>query len=161
MLTTKILIYVCGALIVTMIGMGLYTKYLRSENKILESNIIKLELVSEEQKAVILQKSEDIKSIRASLSRIDAQKRIVDKELENTEKKFNKILSDGNIRDIGSLSVAKPDTMERLFNRGTEKAKRCYEISMGSPLTDKELSATKPSQINSECPHIANPNYVP
>jgi len=31
---------------------------------------------------------------------------------------------------------------------------------MGSPLTDKEIKATKKSEINSECPSIANPNYV-
>ncbi len=37
---------------------------------------------------------------------------------------------------------------------------RCVEIAMGSPLTDKEKNATKKSEINSECPSIANPKYV-
>jgi hypothetical protein len=32
---------------------------------------------------------------------------------------------------------------------------------MGSPLTEKEENATKKSEINSECPSIANPNYIP
>ena len=31
---------------------------------------------------------------------------------------------------------------------------------MGAELTDKE-KATKKSEINRECPSIANPNYVP
>jgi hypothetical protein len=35
------------------------------------------------------------------------------------------------------------------------------EIASGSPLTEKELAATKPSEINRECPAIANPNYKP
>ena len=28
-------------------------------------------------------------------------------------------------------------------------------------LTEKEKNATKKSEINSQCPSIANPNYVP
>ena len=38
---------------------------------------------------------------------------------------------------------------------------RCVEIASGAPLTEKEKTATKKSEINSECPSIANPNYVP
>jgi len=38
---------------------------------------------------------------------------------------------------------------------------RCVEIAMGSPLTEKEKNATKKSEINAECPSLANPNYVP
>jgi len=32
---------------------------------------------------------------------------------------------------------------------------------MGAPLTQDETNATKKSQINPECPSIANPSYVP
>ena len=32
---------------------------------------------------------------------------------------------------------------------------------MGAELTDKEKAATKKSEINRECPSIANPSYVP
>ena len=39
-------------------------------------------------------------------------------------------------------------------------ALRCVEISSGSPLTESEINATKKSEINRECPSIANPNYV-
>jgi len=35
------------------------------------------------------------------------------------------------------------------------------EIASGSPLTEEELAATKKSQTNTECPRLANPNYVP
>jgi hypothetical protein len=35
------------------------------------------------------------------------------------------------------------------------------EISMGAKLTEKEINATKKSEINSECSDIANPNYEP
>ena len=41
-----------------------------------------------------------------------------------------------------------------------QNANRCIEIATGSPLTEEELAATKKSQINGECPSLANPNYV-
>ena len=51
--------------------------------------------------------------------------------------------------------------VEKLINKGSERATRCVEIAGGSPLTEKELLATKKSEINTECPSIANPNYEP
>jgi hypothetical protein len=41
-----------------------------------------------------------------------------------------------------------------------DEANRCIEIATGSPLTESEINATKKSQINGECPSLANPNYV-
>ena len=42
-----------------------------------------------------------------------------------------------------------------------ERAKRCVEIASGAPLTEAEINATKKSEINPECPALANPNYEP
>ena len=67
----------------------------------------------------------------------------------------------GEKRDIGNLAEQKPKLMQRAINRGTKNALRCMEIAMGSPLTEKEKNAVKKSQINPECPDVANPNYVP
>ena len=38
---------------------------------------------------------------------------------------------------------------------------RCLEIVSGSPLTEEELNVTKKSKANTQCPDIANPNYIP
>ena len=51
--------------------------------------------------------------------------------------------------------------MERIINKGGEAASRCIEIASGAELTEQEINATKKSEINRECPSIANPNYVP
>ncbi len=59
------------------------------------------------------------------------------------------------------LALEKPKLIEKIVNRGSERATRCVEIAGGSPLTEKELLATKKSEINTECPSIANPNYEP
>ena len=63
--------------------------------------------------------------------------------------------------DIGASGVAKPGLTEKVLNNATKNAQRCLEIFSGSPLTEKELSATKPSEINNECWRTANPNFDP
>ena len=63
--------------------------------------------------------------------------------------------------DIGASGVAKPGLTEKVLNNATKNAQRCLEIFSGSPLTEKELSATKPSEINNECWRTANPNFNP
>jgi len=63
--------------------------------------------------------------------------------------------------DIGASGVAKPTLTEKVLNGATANAQRCMEIFSGAPLTDKELSATKPSEINPECWRDANPNFDP
>ena len=76
---------------------------------------------------------------------IESQKQVIQKQKE----------------DFGKLAKEKPKLIEKIVNRGSERATRCVEIAGGSPLTEKELLATKKSEINTECPSIANPNYEP
>ena len=33
--------------------------------------------------------------------------------------------------------------IEKIINKGSDQANRCVEIAMGSPLTEKEINATK------------------
>ena len=92
---------------------------------------------------------------------LDEQNKILSKEFKALDQRFNKINGQGKVRDIGKLAEERSSSVERVINSATKKAMRCVEIAMGSPLTEKEINATKKSQINSECPSIANPNYVP
>ena len=80
----------------------------------------------------------------------------LEKDLNELDKRFNK-----NNRDIGKLAIEKTKVIEKIVNKGGENAARCIEIASGSPLTEKEKNATKKSEINPECPSIANPNYIP
>lgn len=61
--------------------------------------------------------------------------------------------------ELGYLAYRKPGLVENIVNRASDRVGRCFEIATGAPLTQAELSATLPSQINTECPDIANPNY--
>ena len=97
--------------------------------------------------------------------------RVANEEMANTVKSANRDMSalkdrfgqkaDGTARDFGQLAVAKPESVARAINLGTTRALRCIEIASGAPLTEEEKRANTPSEINKECPSIANPNYKP
>jgi len=80
------------------------------------------------------------------------------KEINNRNRSLENRLSR---HDIGASGVAKPGLTEKVLNNATKNAQRCLEIFSGSALTEKELSATKPSEINNECWRTANPNFDP
>lgn len=61
--------------------------------------------------------------------------------------------------DMGNLAEEKPNLIENRVNDATEDINRCMEIISGKPLTMEEIDADKPSEINSYCSDIANPNY--
>ena len=71
------------------------------------------------------------------------------------------LLGKDNSGKTVTLRLKKPGLTFEIINKGSTNANRCSEIAMGSPLTEKEKNATKKSENNSECPSIANPNYVP
>jgi hypothetical protein len=45
-------------------------------------------------------------------------------------------------------------------NKGGVNAARCIELASGAEHTEAELKATLKSEINPECPSLANPNFV-
>jgi|TARA_R110000764_G_scaffold213835_1_gene300210 hypothetical protein len=142
-------------------GGVMYVKTLKSDLAMSEANNLKLEESVADQKAVIAQQANDFKSILAANTALDEQNRILSKEFKALDQRFNKINGQGEVRDIGKLAEERSSSVERVINSATKKAMRCVEIAMGAPLTEKEENATKKSQINSECPSLANPNYVP
>ena len=149
-----------GILVSSLAGAGLYVMKLRSDNAILKANQIKLEEAVASQQEVIAQQKADFETIMAANAKLQETRDILKAELQNLDDKFNKTNASGKKRDIGDLAVNRPDSVERVINRASDNALRCVEIAMGSPLTEKEINAVKPSEINSECPSIANPNYV-
>ena len=142
-------------------GAAAYVYKLKADNAILKENQIKLEQSVASQKEVIAQQKEDFETILNANKELTELKAKLDKELAALDDKFNKTNASGKKRDLGDLANARPATIERIINRATINAQRCVEIAMGSPLTEKEINATKKSEINSECSSIANPSYVP
>ena len=151
-------------MLVVLAGAGggfMYVKNLKADLATSEANNAILEESVKSQKAVIKQMKEDFEAITKIKAEIENQNKILKAEFAALDKKFNKINGKGEVRDIGDLATKRPESVEKIINKGSTNANRCVEIAMGSPLTEKEKNATKKSEINSECPSIANPNYVP
>tara|TARA_B100000683_G_scaffold2037_1_gene2229 strand:+ start:219 stop:686 length:468 start_codon:yes stop_codon:yes gene_type:complete len=149
-------LFFIGILASAVVGAGVYVMKLRSDNAILKANAVKMESAITEQKELITKQKEDFKEILAANQKMNELVGVLKKDLEDLDKRFNK-----KNRDVGKLAIAKTKSIERITNGASALATRCIEIASGSPLTEKEKNATKKSEINSECPSIANPNYVP
>ena len=129
---------------------------LRSDNAILKANQMKLEEAVSSQKELIANQKKDFQEILDANNKMNELVSVLKKDLDDLDKRFNK-----KNRDVGKLAIAKTESIERITNGASALAMRCVEIASGSPLTEKEKNATKKSEINSECPSIANPSYVP
>ena len=149
-------LFFIGIFASAIIGAGVYVMKLQRDNAILKENAIKLESAVAEQQELITQQKEDIKEILAANQKMNELVGVLKKDLEDLDKRFNK-----KNRDVGKLAIAKTDAIERITNGASALATRCIEIASGAELTEKEKNATKKSEINTECPSIANPNYVP
>ena len=151
-------------MLVVLAGAGggfMYVKNLKTDLATSEANNLKLEQSIDSQKAVIQQMKADFEAMTKIKAEIEKQNLILKAEFKALDQKFNKINGKGEVRDIGDLATKRPSSVEKIINKGSNNAMRCQEIAMGSPLTEKEKNATKKSEINSICPSIANPNYVP
>ena len=137
-------------------GAGMYVMKLRSDNAILKANQIKLEEAVSSQKELIAKQKEDFKEILEANNKMNELVANLKKDLDDLVKRFNK-----GGRDFGKLAIEKTKVIQKIINGASDKAIRCVEIAGGSPLTEQEIAATKKSEINRECPSIANPNYVP
>jgi hypothetical protein len=145
-----------GIMVAGLAGAGMYVMKLRSDNAILKANQVKLEEAVSSQKELIAKQQEDFKEILKANNKMNELVANLKKDLDDLDKRFNK-----GGRDFGKLALEKTKVIQKIINGASDKAIRCVEIAGGSPLTEQEIAATKKSEINRECPSIANPNYVP
>jgi chromosome segregation ATPase len=149
-------LFFIGLLISAVIGAGAYVMKLQRDNIILKENAVKLESAISEQKTLIENQKKDFAEILEANKKINELVNNLKKDLDDLDKRFSK-----KDRDIGKLAIDRTKVIERIINKGSDNATRCIEIASGSPLTEEEKNATKKSEINPECPSIANPSYIP
>ena len=149
-------LFLIGIIITSLLGAGAYVIKLQRDNGILKANAEKLESAIGEQKQLIENQKKDFTEILNANKKMNDLVNVLKKDLTDLDKRFNK-----KNRDVGKLAIQRTESIERITNGASALATRCIEIASGSPLTEEEKNATKKSEINSECPSIANPNYVP
>ena len=156
MIFAKIKSIITIMLILGVAGAGMYVMKLRADNATLKANQLKLETAVEEQNKVLKQQKADFEAIMESNKKLNVLINTFKKDLQDLDKRFTK-----KNRDIGKLALERTKAIERIVNGGGKNAARCIELASGAEHTEAELKATLKSQINPECPALANPNYVP
>ena len=148
------------ALIITVIiaAGGWYVMNLKADLAISEENSKRLQEGVREQQALMKQMAEDIAKIQDINRELAEQTTKHRAEVDALSRKFSQDAK-GQPRDFGQFAKERPELVERLVNRGTRNAMRCLEIASGAPRTSEEISAKSATEINKECPAIANPNY--
>jgi chromosome segregation ATPase len=149
-------LFFIGLMVTALAGGGYYVMKLQKDNEILKANAIKLESAISDQKTLIENQKKDFEAILTANKEMNELIGKLKTDFADLDKRFNK-----KNRDVGLLAIERTKSIERITNAASVKANRCIEIASGSPLTEKEINATKKSEINTECPSIANPNYIP
>lgn len=142
-------------MVIGLAGGAAYIYKLKADNATLKANQVELEKGIAEQTKVLEQQKKDFNAILESNKKLNVLISTFKKDLDELDKRFNK-----GKRDIGKLAIDRTKSIERIINKGADNAARCVELASGAEHTEEELKATKKSQINPECPSLANPNYV-
>ena len=145
-------------ILIFLMGSGGYGAYswitkLQNDNKILQVNQSKLEGAVADQEVAINQHVADAAKIQAANADLRKEQTILEKDKKNLAKKLGR-------HELDVLAENKPGLVVRIINRASKNELRCFELQTGSPHTEEELQASKRSQLNSECPTLANPNYT-
>ena len=136
-----------------------YMEKLRADNQVLQinqevlkENELKLNDAIAGQEVVIAEKAAQAAAIQQANNILRVETDRLDKEKANLAKKLGR-------HELDILAANKPGLVGKIINKASDNALRCFELLTGSPRTENELKANKKSQLNSECPTLANPNY--
>lgn len=129
---------------------GIFYKYYEDTQAriaILNQNNAKLETAVAISEEAVSTLQADFAKANAELSRVNVEFAAIRAQ--------NNVLADKLAKhDLAVLGAGKPALVEKLVNRGTINAGRCFELLAGAELTDKEKGATSGTAFNKECPWL-------
>jgi len=158
MIFSQIKIIAIAIAVVAFVGAMWYVTGLRADLLQEQMNNKALQESIEKQQDVIERMEKDFEDIREANRALAQEAERQKAEVQNLSDRLNTTAT-GRSRDFGLLAAERPRAIKRLVNRGTKNAMRCLELASGAKPTEEELAATLSSQINPECPSLANPNY--
>lgn len=158
MIFSQLKIIAIAGLIAGLVGAFWYVSGLRADlmQEKLNGEILKQSIARQQE--VIDRMQQDLEDIRVVNRELAEEANRQKQEVQALADKLNTNAT-GQSRDFGLLAAERPRAIERLVNRGTKNAMRCLELASGAPRTEEEIAATLSSQVNPECPSLANPNY--
>mgnify|MGYP000636873426 CR=1 FL=1 len=131
-----------------------YYEYTQNQIRIFAQNAATAELAQRETEAALQKTQTDLVEVRRQFDEVSRKFAAAQGRVEALEDKLTE-------HELDFLAASKPGLVEKVIDNASNNVLRCLEIASGSPLTEDEINATKRSEINSECPDLANPNYRP
>lgn len=95
-----------------------------------------------------------IDDLQSSYQKIQEDYSRVQSEFQQIRSQNNELRDRLGKHELDALAAAKPLLVERTVNNASSNALRCFELMSGSPLNDREISATSAREFNSECPWL-------
>ena len=153
-----------GAVVLLVVG-TIYAGYryvsdLTEENEQLVANITTLEANNTQLKQSIQDQQNAIDSLQTDIQQINQVQQETFERFDRARNRVQDLEEKLSRHEIGFLASQRPSLVENIVNNATDDVGRCFEIASGSPLTQQEIDATLKSEINSECPELANPSYT-
>jgi len=150
----KLLLIMTAVLGAVGLGAWKYYTYTQEQIRVYATNAATAEQAAEASQAAFV-------SVQKDLAEVQKQFNEVSKEFASAQSRVDTLEEKLSEHDLGQLAQARPGLVEKIIDKASNNVARCIEILSGSPLTEKEINVTKKSKANTECPGIANPNYIP
>ena len=137
------------------VGFGLWKYYTHTQEtiRVYAENAAKAEMAQAETQAALNQTIKDLESVQQQFNQVSKEFKAAEGRVKGLENKLKE-------HDLAFLAENKPGLVEKVIDKGSKDMLRCLEIISGSPLTEEELNVTKKSKANTQCPDLANPNYI-
>ena len=136
-----------GVVLISMLGGIFYVNNLRKNLEISELNNSKLKDSLQNQEKLIKVMKEDFNKIKKINDTLIKTTKVQEQEIKNLNKKFT-IQANGQSRDLGKITIAKPGLVNKIINDATKDVNRCFELASGAPL--------KEGETNNECQNFIN-----
>lgn len=139
---------IMGAVIATMSGgFMLYFNHSQARIATLTENNAKLETAIEINEETISNMQELNEAANREIRRVND-------ELSASREQNRELLGRLATNDLGAFGQTNPEGLERVINRASDNALRCFEILSGAELNEREQNATDERSFNRECPWL-------
>lgn len=137
------------------VGFGLwkYYTYTQETIRVYAENAARAEMAQAETQAALEQTIKDLEKVQEKYNQVSADFNSAKKRVDGLQDKLKE-------HDLPFLAEQKPGLVEKILDKGSKDMLRCLEIISGDPLTEEELNVTTKSKANTQCPDLANPNYI-
>ncbi len=137
------------------VGFGLwkYYTYTQETIRVYAENAARAEMAQAETQAALEQTIKDLEKVQEKYNQVSADFNSAKKRVDGLQDKLKE-------HDLPFLAEQKPGLVEKILDKASKDMLRCLEIISGDPLTEEELNVTTKSKANTQCPDLANPNYI-